>query len=293
MKLKKKRQKKRSPDVHIRARLKLVDDDGSTPEIRFDFLMPENATVERLKVKIQLLTQDDELVSDELAVSVIDDDGEHFLLDDDHSCGDLPFSSKGPVQIYVTKARPTKKSTAAAIATANVPVEERVDYVTSKFEEQFRTCVQFRLDDYLWEQEALLEKQSDMTLLLREDVEMVVQESKRLREEVDEAVSLRKSLITRKVVERAEEASGSARKEIEMRKLEYAKKMSAEEKMNASIQQRLRERLQFNMYVFGGFKYLVWCILFSCMIFQFSPSGYETAELVRQQYMGSVHDLKV
>ena len=206
-----------------------------------DFLIPENANVERLKVKVLLLMQNDDVVVDDLEVAIMDDGGIPFALDDDLSCGDLPFSEKGVVAIMIYKRRKARGFSAAALEAADVPLDARIDRCTREFEDRFRSAVSFRLDDYLWEQEAVLDKQAAMSTMLRGDVDQSVRRAKELTEQVDEAVSSRKSLIARKLAERAEEVAGaSSRKELEKRKAEAAKHMSSEEKMNASIQQRLR-----------------------------------------------------
>ena len=46
-------------------------------------------------------------------------------------------------------------------------MSERVDRVTEKFEDQFQTAVQFRLDDFLWEQESLKEQRLAMRSRLK------------------------------------------------------------------------------------------------------------------------------
>ena len=46
-------------------------------------------------------------------------------------------------------------------------MSERVDRVTGEFEDQFQTAVQFRLDDFLWEQESLKEQRLAMRSRLK------------------------------------------------------------------------------------------------------------------------------
>ena len=130
-----------------------------------EFWIPETSNVERLKTKVQLLMQDDDVIVDDLEVAVLDEGGIPFVLDDGHQCGDLPFSEKGVVAIMIYKRRKAKTFSAASLEAAEVPPEQRVDTVTRAFEDRFRSAVSFRLDDYLWEQEALLEKQGAMSAM--------------------------------------------------------------------------------------------------------------------------------
>eukprot|EP00656_Telonema_subtile_P010492 TRINITY_DN15065_c0_g1_i2.p1 TRINITY_DN15065_c0_g1~~TRINITY_DN15065_c0_g1_i2.p1 ORF type:complete len:521 (-),score=138.44 TRINITY_DN15065_c0_g1_i2:46-1608(-) len=258
--------------------------------------LPETQSVFHLKKKVLLLTQDDVAVSpNQLEISVAHNQSE-FVLEDEHIIRDIPYDNEGCCTVRVRRRRPPKKAASqSSRATAEVPLQERIERITGEFEHKFKSAVAFRLDDFLWEQEALQEQRKCMRERLKEELDVVADKHNGLLERVDETKSLRKALIEEKLKDRREEALHSLDRKlqrqqnrIEGKAMQHQSPLDIEREQ---VSRRLRERAQFRTYVFGGGKYLIWVLLFTLFVFYFREDGYYASELLRNQFLG-MGDLK-
>lgn len=113
--------------------------------------LPETHTVYQLKRKVLLLTQDDVVEPEELEVTVKHDHSD-FVLEDDTIIRDIPYDSDGFCAVLIHRRRPVKRqSCQRSREAAQVPLQERVQRVSTEFEGKFKSAVQFRLDDFLCE----------------------------------------------------------------------------------------------------------------------------------------------
>eukprot|EP00658_Telonema_sp_P-2_P064456 TRINITY_DN5345_c0_g1_i7.p1 TRINITY_DN5345_c0_g1~~TRINITY_DN5345_c0_g1_i7.p1 ORF type:complete len:826 (+),score=261.68 TRINITY_DN5345_c0_g1_i7:174-2651(+) len=255
--------------------------------------MPETQSVYALKKKLLLLTHDDLAVTpEELEVVVLHNHAE-FVLEDDHIIRDIPYADDGCCAVSVHARRPVKRvALQSSRATAQVPPSERVARVTAEFETKFRSAVQFRLDDFLWEEEAQQTQRKDMQVRLKEEIDEVTDRHIQLLESVEETVGLRKALVAQKLRDRREEALNAAEKKMLLQdRRQQAAEAGEDDKSLLDIERekvsrRLRGQTQFRMYVFGGIKYLIWTLLFTLFVFYFREDGYMTSELYRNQLLG-------